>query len=100
MSDFLLAVPVVVQALLTVVVVGYTCNALYLALLGWRGRSPDPPPLDEFPFVTVALPIYNELYVARRVIDAAARLDWPADRLEIQVLDDSTDETRSVVREA
>ena len=45
------------------------------------------------PFVTVQLPIYNEFYVVDRLIDAAVRLDYPADRIEIQVLDDSTDET-------
>ena len=43
--------------------------------------------------MTVQLPIYNELYVVERIIDAAAALDYPADRLRIQVLDDSTDET-------
>lgn len=45
------------------------------------------------PFVTVQLPIYNEFYVVDRLIDAAVRLEYPADRIEIQVLDDSTDET-------
>jgi cellulose synthase/poly-beta-1,6-N-acetylglucosamine synthase-like glycosyltransferase len=49
------------------------------------------------PYVTVQLPIYNELYVAERLIEAAAALDYPRDRLEIQVLDDSTDETVSLV---
>ena len=55
---------------------------------------------DEWPRVAVQLPIYNEMYVARRLIDAAAALDYPRDRLEIQVLDDSTDETVGVVDEA
>ena len=50
------------------------------------------------PFVTVQLPIYNEFYVVDRLIDAAVRLQYPADRLEIQVLDDSTDETVEKVR--
>ena len=57
-------------------------------------RSSQP---DVLPPVTVQLPIYNELYVAERVIDAACRLDYPADRLEIQVLDDSTDETADLI---
>ncbi len=47
------------------------------------------------PAVTVQLPLYNERRVARRLIDAVAALDYPAGRLEIQVLDDSTDETRT-----
>lgn len=49
---------------------------------------------DRAPSVTVQLPLYNELYVARRAIEAAARLDYPPSRLRIQVLDDSTDDTR------
>jgi len=51
------------------------------------------------PFVTIQLPIYNELYVAKRLITAAAQIEYPPDRLEIQVLDDSTDETRIIVEE-
>ncbi|ACQ79186.1 glycosyl transferase family 2 [Beutenbergia cavernae DSM 12333] len=60
------------------------------------GRLP-----DLLPSVCVQLPMFNELAVARRAILAAAALDWPADRLEIQVLDDSTDpDARAVVDQA
>ncbi len=51
---------------------------------------------EALPAVTVQLPLFNEYYVIRRLLDAVARLDYPADRLQIQVLDDSTDETRAV----
>lgn len=51
------------------------------------------------PAVTVQLPLYNEPAVAARLIDAVAELDWPRDRLEIQVLDDSTDTTSAVCAE-
>ena len=51
----------------------------------------------EPPFVTVQLPVYNEFYVAGRLIDAVAAFDWPRDRFEIHVLDDSTDETVNVI---
>ncbi len=51
------------------------------------------------PMVTVQLPIYNEKYVVERLIDCVAKLKYPADKLEIQVLDDSTDETREVIAE-
>src|SRR6266849_2045133 len=54
------------------------------------------PPLDPLPVVTIQLPLYNEVYVADRLIEAVAAIEYPRDRLEIQVLDDSTDETRSV----
>ena len=57
------------------------------------------PQLDEAkaPFVTVQLPMYNELYVADRIIEKAAQFDYPIDRMQIQVLDDSTDETVDVI---
>ena len=48
---------------------------------------------EELPAVTVQLPVYDEAAVVERAIDAACRLDWPRDRLEVQVLDDSDDET-------
>ncbi len=51
----------------------------------------------EAPFVTVQLPMYNELYVADRIIETVAAFDYPRDRFQIQVLDDSTDETVDVI---
>ncbi len=51
----------------------------------------------DLPFVTVQLPIFNELYVVERLIDAVAQFDYPKDKLEIQVLDDSTDETKLLI---
>ena len=53
--------------------------------------------MRHFPKMLVQLPLYNERHVAERLIVAASRLDWPTDRLEIQVLDDSTDETSVIV---
>ena len=51
---------------------------------------------EELPSVTVQLPLYNEATVVARLLDAAATIDYPRDRLEIQVLDDSSDETREM----
>lgn len=59
------------------------------------GRFPD----DELPSLTVQLPMFNEMNVARRLIEAAAAIEYPRDRLEIQVLDDSTDATRLIAEE-
>ncbi len=53
---------------------------------------------DELPRVTVQLPIFNEQYVVERLLDAVCRLDYPKERLDIQLLDDSTDETVEVAR--
>ncbi|HYP76702.1 MAG TPA: glycosyltransferase [Polyangiaceae bacterium] len=57
-------------------------------------------PDGELPTVTVQLPLYNEATVVRRLLDAAGSLDYPSDRLELQVLDDSTDETEGIARAA
>ena len=59
------------------------------------GRRASP---DDAPRITVQLPVYNERNVVERLIDAACRLDHPAARLQIQVLDDSTDETTALAR--
>ena len=48
---------------------------------------------DEVPYVTIQLPVYNEMYVMERLLDNIAEIDYPYNKLEIQVLDDSTDET-------
>ncbi len=64
-----------------------------------EARSNEPPAQfdeAELPFVTIQLPIYNEQFVIDRLIDACCRLDYPRDRFEIQLLDDSTDETINV----
>ncbi|TXE19322.1 glycosyltransferase [Psychroserpens burtonensis] len=54
---------------------------------------------DEIPLVTIQLPVFNEMYVMERLLDNIALLDYPKDKLEIQVLDDSTDETVITTRE-
>src|SRR6266542_2992322 len=62
-----------------------------------RDKEPKPgPALDPLPVVTIQLPLYNEMYVADRLIAAVCEIDYPRERLEIQVLDDSTDETRGI----
>ncbi|MBI3002750.1 MAG: glycosyltransferase [candidate division NC10 bacterium] len=104
--------PVILQALVgllyLVSLVGlflYGVNAYVMLAVHWwhrrRAEAAEPPPAPEvWPAVTVQLPLYNERYVARRLLEAVGRLDYPADRLEIQVLDDSTDETSAIVAES
>ncbi len=82
----------------------YGLNAYVLLAIHWwnrrrirEARSPAPP--EEWPSVTVQLPVYNERYVARRLLEAMGALDYPAARLEIQVLDDSTDDTTAIIAE-
>ncbi len=86
-----------------VVLFAFGLHGLVMVYLYHRTRhqSKQSPPqhLEPLPVVTVQLPIYNEVYVVERLIDAVVRLDYPKDKLEIQVLDDSTDETQQVARE-
>jgi glycosyltransferase involved in cell wall biosynthesis len=97
----------VVGALYGVAVVAlllYGLNAYHLLAIHWwhhrRNREAAPPDSPaEWPSVTVQLPLYNERYVARRLLEAVGALDYPCDRLEIQVLDDSTDDTGVIVAE-
>src|SRR5687767_14456537 len=81
----------------------YGWHRYYLVYLYMRNRDKDPrpgPPLNPLPAVTIQLPLYNEMYVADRLIDAVCGVDYPRELLEIQVLDDSTDETRTIAESA
>ncbi len=96
--------PVVSRALLGLYLIVWTVFAIYglhrihlIQLFRRRDRNPIPPaPPLEWPAVTIQLPIYNERYVVDRLLEAAAAIDYPRQRLEIQVLDDSTDATREI----
>ncbi len=93
-------------AVAMVVLLAYGLNLLWMAVVYARrdglrpGAVPDPDALPApeaaWPPVTVQLPLYNEALVVERLIDACAALDYPRRRLEIQVLDDSTDETTAL----
>ena len=86
-----------------IVLAVYGWHRYYLVYLYMSNRAKEPQPglaLDPLPVVTIQLPLYNEMYVADRLIDAVSRIDYPRDRLEIQVLDDSVDETRAIAEQA
>jgi cellulose synthase/poly-beta-1,6-N-acetylglucosamine synthase-like glycosyltransferase len=78
----------------------YSLNHAALALVFWRRchRPRIDLPVAPDPVVTIQLPLFNELYVAERVIRSACEVDYPRHLLEIQVLDDSTDETLELTR--
>ena len=70
---------------------------VYLYYKHKKDYNPNPPAyFDELPRVTVQLPIYNEQFVIERLIEAICAMQYPTDKLEIQLLDDSTDETQQV----
>jgi len=70
---------------------------LYYRYYKWAKPIPVPDLPAQLPMVTVQLPVFNERYVVERLVDAVCKLDYPRDRLEIQVLDDSTDDTVDIV---
>lgn len=82
----------------------FCLNQVYLlaAVLANRHRPdlPQPAPVeprpDPLPFITIQLPLYNERFVVGRLLDCIADMDYPADRFEVQVLDDSTDDTARI----
>src|SRR6266581_4212002 len=87
-----LAIYYVVLALLAM----YGTHRAMMVWLYYRHRRDVPRPAGDLPVlprVTIQLPIYNEVYVVERLIEAVAAIDYPKELLEIQVLDDSTDET-------
>jgi cellulose synthase/poly-beta-1,6-N-acetylglucosamine synthase-like glycosyltransferase len=81
----------------------YGLHRYLLVFLYYRHYKKEPRPKGAFsalPAVTVQLPMYNEQCVARRIIEHACRIDYPRDKLQIQVLDDSTDDTVQIARQA
>ncbi|MGE3519450.1 MAG: cellulose synthase family protein [Vicinamibacterales bacterium] len=81
----------------------YGWHRYYLVYVYMRNRDKQPraeAPLSPAPVVTIQLPLYNEMYVADRLVEAVCAIDYPRELLEIQVLDDSTDETRGLAEAA
>lgn len=88
-----------------VIVLGLLCvyglHRYFLVVMFYRVRRNEPQPPSRFsalPRITVQLPMYNERFVAERIIEQACRIEYPPDLLEIQVLDDSTDETVEIAQ--
>jgi cellulose synthase/poly-beta-1,6-N-acetylglucosamine synthase-like glycosyltransferase len=92
---------VVSYAFLLAMLSVYGLHRYHMAHLYYRHKYLLPTPKGRFerlPRVTIQLPIFNEMYVTDRLIDAVCRIEYPRDLLEIQVLDDSTDETQGIAR--
>ena len=97
MEVLVIAVYMVILGILAI----YGFHRAHLLYLYWRHRARAPKPMAKFtdlPVITVQLPMFNEMYVAERLLEGCAKLEYPKDKLEIQVLDDSTDETRTIAR--
>ena len=99
----------------TLILASYFFVLVILAVYGWhryfmvylymRHKHEVPVPQAEYdhaslPVVTIQLPLYNEMYVVDRLVDSVCAIDYPREKLEIQILDDSTDETCSIAEAA
>ena len=99
----------------TLILASYFFVLVILAVYGWhryfmvylymRHKHEVPVPQAEYdhaslPVVTIQLPLYNEMYVVDRLVDSVCAIDYPREKLEIQILDDSTDETRTIAEAA
>ncbi len=85
--------------LVTLALYGFHRSTLVYLYYRYKRNRPQPKARftpETLPVVTVQLPLFNEMYVAPRLLEAVAKIDWPSDKLEIQVLDDSTDETQEI----
>ena len=81
-----------------ILITAYTCNFYYLAYLSSRRNEKNNVIFLDSPSVTIQLPIYNEKYVAARLIDTVCAMEYPKDKMRIMVLDDSNDDTVKLVR--
>jgi cellulose synthase/poly-beta-1,6-N-acetylglucosamine synthase-like glycosyltransferase len=102
MSSLEIAV-VAAYGLVLLVLSVYGSHRYFMAYLYYRHKYNVPVPRrrwEALPRVTVQLPVFNEMYVVERLIAAVCELDYPRERLEVQVLDDSTDETTGIARRA
>src|ERR1044071_618400 len=98
--DIFILVPYL--TILTILAI-YGVHRYHLVYLYLRHKNKIAKPQGQLPVkprVTVQLPIYNEMYVVERLVEAACRIRYPRELLEIQVLDDSTDGTTAISRAA
>src|SRR5208283_4624322 len=99
--DLALLIPYFIVLVILAAYGGHRYWLVYLYYKHKANKTTEPAahfPLNDLPRVTVQLPIFNEQYVVDRLLDAVCRLDYPREKLDIQLLDDSTDETAEVAR--
>src|SRR5246127_3482406 len=96
--DLMMMIP---YFIILIILAGYGLHRYWLVYdyYKYRKNVPGPPPeVKQWPRVTVQLPIFNERYVIERLVEAVSRFDYPRELLDVQVLDDSTDETRDIAK--
>lgn len=98
--DLALLIPYFIVLIILAAYGGHRYWLVYLYYKKKKNKTTEPAAhFDDLPRVTVQLPIFNEQYVVDRLLDAVCKLEYPREKLDIQLLDDSTDETVAVARE-
>ena len=98
--DLALLIPYFIVLIILAAYGGHRYWLVYLYYKNKKNATTEPAAhFEDLPRVTVQLPIFNEQYVVERLLDAVCRLDYPREKLDIQLLDDSTDETVEVARQ-
>lgn len=79
----------------------YVSEQVYLNKQSKKPVTPQLPPFssDQLPLITIQLPIYNEKYVIETLLDSIYKMEYPTDKIEVQILDDSTDETSEIIKD-
>ena len=99
--ELIILISYIVSLLILFLFASHGYMMVYYYLKTFRKRTDDYSleelKMEEYPLVTIQLPLYNEKYVITRLIDAVIRIDYPKDKMEIQILDDSTDETTEII---
>ncbi len=83
--------------LLALLLLPYGYNCFYMVYASFKYKPRKPRGLENHPVVTVQLPIFNERYVISRLMHAVCSIEWPRGRLQIQILDDSSDDTSAMI---
>ena len=97
--DLGLLIPYFVVLIILATYGGHRYWMVYLYYKNRKNKTTDPPSrFAELPRVTVQLPIFNEQFVVERLLETVCKMEYPKDKLDIQLLDDSTDETVEVAR--
>ncbi len=90
-------IPIFLYFLFSMLLLPYGYNCLVLVYGALKYCQPEAQVLGNHPHVTVQLPVYNEKFVLKRLLNAVSLLEWPRDRIDVMILDDSTDKTVSLI---
>ena len=90
-------VPVYLYLLFSLLLLPYGYNCIILVYGALKYKTPTAKRLKTYPHVSIHLPVYNEKHVVNKLLTAVSKLDWPKNKLDVMILDDSDDETKTII---